>query len=83
MSEKQIQELFDSALEAGRNRDYQLAIELLQEVLVRSDRFPAALLYLGRAYHAAGDFNRAIQALQFYLKLEPDSAEGHFFLVRG
>jgi tetratricopeptide (TPR) repeat protein len=82
MSEKHIQELFDSALEAGRNRDYQLAIELLQEVLVQSDQFPAALLYLGRAYHAAGDFNRAIQALQFYLKLEPDSAEGHFFLGR-
>jgi tetratricopeptide (TPR) repeat protein len=82
MSEKHIQELFGRALEAGRNRDYQLAIELLQEVLVQSDQFPAALLYLGRAYHAAGDFNRAIQALQFYLKLEPDSAEGHFFLGR-
>jgi tetratricopeptide (TPR) repeat protein len=82
MSEKQIQELFDRALEAGRNRDYQLAIELLQEVLVQSDRFPAALLYLGRAYHASGDFNRAIQALQFYLKLEPNSSEGHFFLGR-
>jgi tetratricopeptide (TPR) repeat protein len=82
MSEKQIQELFDSALEAGRHRDYRLAIELLQEVLVRSDQFPPALLYLGRAYHAAGDFNRAIQALQFYLKLEPGSAEGHFFLGR-
>jgi tetratricopeptide (TPR) repeat protein len=82
MSEKHIQELFGRALEAGRNRDYQLAIELLQEVLVQSDQFPAALLYLGRAYHAAGDFNRAIQALQFYLKLEPGSAEGHFFLGR-
>jgi tetratricopeptide (TPR) repeat protein len=82
MSEKHIQELFGRALEAGRNRDYQLAIELLQEVLVQSDQFPAALLYLGRAYHAAGDFNRAIQALQFYLKLEPESAEGHFFLGR-
>ena len=82
MSKKQIQELFDSALEAGRNRDYRLAIELLQEVLVRSDQFPAALLYLGRAYHALGDLNRAIQVLQFYLKLEPDSAEGHFFLGR-
>jgi tetratricopeptide (TPR) repeat protein len=82
MSEKHIQELFGRALEAGRNRDYRLAIELLQEVLVQSDQFPAALLYLGRAYHAAGDFNRAIQALQFYLKLEPDSAEGHFFLGR-
>jgi tetratricopeptide (TPR) repeat protein len=82
MSEKQIQELFDRALEAGRNRDYQQAIELLQEVLVRSDKFPSALLYLGRAYHASGDLNRAIQVLQFYLKLEPDSSEGHFFLGR-
>ena len=82
MSEKHIQDLFDSALEAGRSRDYRMAIELLQEILVLSDQFPAALLYLGRAYHADGDFNRAIQALQFYLKLEPDSAEGHFFLGR-
>jgi tetratricopeptide (TPR) repeat protein len=82
MSEKQIQELFDRALEAGRSRDYQQAIELLQEILVRSDRFPHALLYLGRAYHASGDLNRAIRALQFYLKLEPESSEGHFFLGR-
>jgi tetratricopeptide (TPR) repeat protein len=82
MSEKQIQELFDRALEAGRNRDYQQAIDLLQEILVRSDKHPAALLYLGRAYHAVGDLNRAIQALQFYLKLDPDSSEGHFFLGR-
>ena len=82
MSENQVQELFDRALEAGRNRDYHQAIDLLQEVLVRSDKFPAALLYLGRAYHASGDLNRAIQALQFFLKLEPDSSEGHFFLGR-
>jgi tetratricopeptide (TPR) repeat protein len=82
MNKEQIQEIFDRALEAGRNRDYPLAIELLQEVLVRSDEFPLALLYLGRAYHASGDLNRAIQALQFYLKLQPDSPEGHFFLGR-
>ena len=82
MSENQVQDLFDRALEAGRNRDYHQAIDLLQEVLVRSDKFPAALLYLGRAYHASGDLNRAIQALQFFLKLEPDSSEGHFFLGR-
>jgi tetratricopeptide (TPR) repeat protein len=82
MSEKHIQELFDRALEAGRDRDYPLAINLLQQILVQTDRLPVALLYLGRAYHAAGDFNRAIQALQFYLKLEPESSEGHFFLGR-
>ncbi|UCF97137.1 MAG: tetratricopeptide repeat protein [Spirochaetaceae bacterium] len=82
MSNRHIQELFDRAREAGCNRNYQLAIELLQEILVHSDEMPVALLYLGRAYHATGDFNRAIQALQFYLKLEPDSAEGHFFLGR-
>jgi tetratricopeptide (TPR) repeat protein len=82
MKDSRIQELFDSALEAGRNRDYPRAIELLQEVLVHTDQMPAALLYLGRAYHASGDINRGIQAFQFYLKLQPDSSEGHFFLGR-
>jgi tetratricopeptide (TPR) repeat protein len=82
MSKQQIQELFDRALEAGRDRDYPRAIELLHEILVQSDEFPAALLYLGRAYHAIGDLNRAAQALQFFLKLNPESAEGHFFLGR-
>ena len=82
MKDSHIQDLFDRALEAGRNRDYHQAIELLQEILVQSDEMPVALLYLGRAYHASGDFNRAIQALQFFLKFQPDSAEGHFFLGR-
>ena len=82
MKDKHIQDLFDRALEAGRNRDYHQAIELLQEILVQSDQMPIALLYLGRAYHAAGDINRAIQVLQFFLKLQPDSAAGHFFLGR-
>ena len=82
MGENQLQELFERALEAGRERDYPLAIKLLQEVLVQTDQMPAALLYLGRAYHALGDFNRAIQALQFFLKLDPESSEGHFFLGR-
>jgi len=82
MKDKHIQDLFDRALEAGRNRDYHQAIELLQEILVQSDQMPIALLYLGRAYHASGDINRAIQVLQFFLKLQPDSAAGHFFLGR-
>jgi len=81
-NDKNIEELYARALEAGRKRDYPLAIELLQEILVQSDRAPEALLYLGRAYHAIGEYNRAIQALEFYLKLEPESAGGHFFIGR-
>jgi tetratricopeptide (TPR) repeat protein len=82
MKDSYLKELFDKALEAGRNRDYRQAIELLKEVLVRSDQFPEALLYLGRAYHATAEFNRAVQTLQFFLKIHPASSEGHFFIGR-
>ncbi len=82
MKDRDLRDLFEQALEAGRNRDYPRAIQLLNEILVKSDRMPEALLYLGRAYHASGDFNRAVRVLQFYIKVEPDSAEGHFFIGR-
>ena len=70
MKEELLNDLFDSALKAGRERDYPKAIEFLQEILCKTDRIPDALLYLGRSYHALGDFNRAVQALQFYLKVK-------------
>ena len=47
-----------------------------------TDRYPQALLFLGRAYHALGEFSRAAQALNFYLRGKPDSIAGRFFLGR-
>jgi tetratricopeptide (TPR) repeat protein len=74
--------LFAEAMEAGRNRDYAKAAELLARVVGSTDRFPHALLYLGRSCHALGDFPRAAQALNFYVRGRPDSVAGRFFLGR-
>ena len=74
--------MYRQGLEAGRKRDYRRAVELLTEVVSRTERFPHAILYLGRAWHAAGDYPRAVQVLRFYLKAVPDSGPGRFFLAR-
>ena len=74
--------LFEEALEAGKKRDYTRAVELLARIVGSTDRYPQALLYLGRAYHALGEYSRAAQALNFYVRNRPDSIAGHFFLGR-
>jgi tetratricopeptide (TPR) repeat protein len=74
--------LFEEALDAGKKRDYARSVELLTRVAGSTDRFPQALLYLGRSYHALGEFSRAAQALNFYLRGRPDSIAGNFFLGR-
>lgn len=74
--------MFEEALEAGRKRDYARAVEILLRIVGSTDRFPQALLYLGRSYHALGDPASAAQALNFYVRQKPDSAAGHFFLGR-
>src|SRR3972149_10337229 len=75
-------QLYEQPLEAGRRRDYPRAVALLQELLVRTDQSPDALLPLGRSYHALGDYARAAQVLQLFLNSNPDSAPGHFFAGR-
>jgi tetratricopeptide (TPR) repeat protein len=74
--------LFDEAIDAGKKREYARAVELLTRIVGSTDRFPQALLYLGRAYHALGEYSRAAQALNFYIRGKPDSIAGHFFLGR-
>ncbi len=74
--------LLDEAVEAGRKRDYTRAVEILLRVVGSTDRYPQALLYLGRSYHALGEHARAVQALNFYVRQRPGSAAGHFFLGR-
>jgi len=82
MESEQLKELFASALEAGKKRNYREAVRLLQEILCKTDRLPEALLYLGRSYHALGDYGAAVAAFRFYLKVRPDSPQGYFFLGR-
>jgi tetratricopeptide (TPR) repeat protein len=75
-------EVFQQAIEAGRRRDYAKAVELLTRLVGTSDGYPQALLYLGRSYHALGELEKAVRALDSYVRLKPDSAAGHFFLGR-
>jgi len=75
-------ELFEEAIRAGRNRDYAKSVKILLRIVGSTDRFPQALLYLGRCYHALGEHARAVQALNFYVQQRPTSAAGHFFLGR-
>ena len=82
MGDNEYGELFRQAIEAGKNRDYGKAVSLLTHIVASTDRFPHALLYLGRSYHALGHFDKAVQILEFYLQNAPDSEPGHFFLGR-
>ena len=76
--------LYHEAIEAGRSRDYERAVKLLNELLAADEgqRHPLALLYLGRSYHALSDYPRAVQALHAYQQVAPNSAPGHFFMGR-
>ena len=75
-------ELFEEAVQAGRKRDYARSVEILLRIVGSTDRFPQALLYLGRSYHALGQHAPAAQVLNFYVQQRPASAAGHFFLGR-
>jgi Flp pilus assembly protein TadD len=74
--------MLNQALEAGRQRDYRRAAGLLARIVGSTDQFPQAQLYLGRAYHALGEFANAAQVLGFYVRARPDSLSGQFFLGR-
>ncbi len=74
--------LFRSAIEAGEQRDYQRAAELLLTIISETDEIPQAFLYLGRSYHALGKLERAIRFLRYFTEIMPDEEAGHFFLGR-
>jgi tetratricopeptide (TPR) repeat protein len=74
--------LYEEAIRAGERREYRVAVELFRKVVTKTDRYPHALLYLGRSYHALGQYHEAVQVLEFYTKVLPDSHAGKFFLGR-
>lgn len=74
--------LLEHAISLGRQRRYREAIPLLQRIASSQNGHTEALLYLGRSYHALGEFSRAIDSLRRFVELHPDSAAGHFFLGR-
>ena len=74
--------LLKKAIEAGRRREYNEAIALLLKLVADSGEYPQAYLYLGRSYHALGDYNKAVLYLQFFRRERPRSSAGAFFLGR-
>lgn len=82
MSEEEINHLFEQAVLAGKNRDYTKAVSFLTRIINNYDYPAKVLLYLGRSYHALADFNRAVPVFEFFIKLNPTSVAGHFFLGR-
>jgi len=74
--------MLSQALEAGRKRDYRRAADLLARIVGSTDELPQAQLYLGRAYHALGEFANAARVLSSYVRSRPTSLSGQFFLGR-
>ena len=81
-NDTEYKELYKKAINAGRARNYTKAVKLLTKIVTNTDGFPHALLYLGRSYHALGNFNKAIQMFEFYKKAIPKENTGLFFLGR-
>lgn len=74
--------LYAEAIAAGRRRDYRRAADLFARVAGATDRFPLALLYLGRSRHALAEHGPAIRALSSFVRRRPGSAAGRLFLGR-
>jgi tetratricopeptide (TPR) repeat protein len=71
------------AVRAGANRDYAKAARILENLVSAWDPPPDAYLYLGRSYHALGDYSGALAAYGEFIRFKPDSPLGYFFAGRG
>lgn len=70
------------AIIAGKERNYQKAIDILFQVIHTDDNNHEAYLYLGRSYYALGKYALSIQFLRIFLEYDADSPTGHFFIGR-
>jgi tetratricopeptide (TPR) repeat protein len=70
------------AIEAGRERNYAKAAQILEELLSGFDAPAEAYLYMGRALHALKNYPRALASFNDYIRLMPDSPAGYLFAGR-
>jgi tetratricopeptide (TPR) repeat protein len=70
------------AIRAGTRRDYAKAVRILEGLTASWDAPPEAYLYLGRSFHALGDYSGALTAYGEFIRLRPQSALGGFFAGR-
>ncbi len=82
MNTTETSRLLQEAIELGRGRDYQRAVQKLLYLISDDDSLDEAFLYLGRSFHALGKYSQAIDALRTFVHRRRDSAAGHFFLGR-
>ena len=82
MSTSESSQLLQEAIELGRSRKYTQAVQKLLYLISADDSLDEAFLYLGRSFHALGEYSRAIDALRSFVEKRSDSAAGHFFLGR-
>ena len=82
MEQEKYDGLLGKAIRAGEKRDYRKAVKLLNLIVGETDKYPQALLYLGRSYHALGEHERAVTILKHFINRQPDTGAGYFFLAR-
>lgn len=77
------EQLFQLAIKAGQKRDYRKAINILESLVVDGVAWkPEILVYLGRSYHAIGEYSLAVAALNYFLSIKSGDWNGWFFLGR-
>lgn len=82
MTEAAARSLLDQAKQAGSQRDYSKAVELLLRLLSEHSGMSEAYLYLGRAYHALGQHGKAVASLRAAVEGQSDPSQALFFLGR-
>ncbi len=74
--------LLEHAISLGGERRYREAANTLLRLLSKTDKYSEAYLYLGRSFHALGEYAKAVDALRHFIHLNPSSAAGYFFTGR-
>lgn len=82
MDDREAKTRLHQAIEAGKKRDYRGCISLLLPVVATRNDVADAALYLGRAWHALGEYTPAIAYLRDFHRAKPESVAGMFFLGR-
>src|SRR6056297_3484314 len=82
MSTSETSQLLQEAIDLGRRRQYKPPVQKLLYLISADDSMAEAFLYLGRSFHALGEYSRAIDALRTFVEKRQSSAAGHFFLGR-
>ena len=57
----------EKAIQIGRKRNYKEAISILTGIVCNTDNYPIAFLYLGRSYHAIGEYEKLADGFLLFI----------------